>query len=91
MSLQRSRMKGVITTPRDSSLSPQNQKESDLSHLGDLLYFYMLRSHYDKTNIKGTTLHGARVRRQRPVGRRWLPPKKIENCHFGGKIFLVWS
>ena len=29
-----------------------------------------------------TTLPGARVSRQRPVGREWLPPEKILNRHF---------
>ena len=48
------------------SLSPKNQKESDLSHLGDLSD--ILYSHFDEKQIERTTLSRARVSRQRPVG-----------------------
>ena len=47
------------------SLSLQNQKKSDLSHLGDLSD--ILRGHFDEKNNWGTTLPGVRVSRQRPV------------------------
>ena len=69
------------------SLSPQNQKESDLSHLGKL--FYILCGHFDEKKIGGSTLPGARVSRQS----RWVrggggnhltieDTRKLKNRHF---------
>ena len=49
---------------QEFSLSPPNQKESDLSHLGDLSD--ILRGHFDEKSW-GTTLRGAKVSRQRPM------------------------
>ena len=53
--------------PQNFSLSPQNQKESNLSHLGDLSD--ILRGHFDGGGEEGTTLPGARVSHQRQVRR----------------------
>ena len=49
-------------------MSPENHKESDLSHLGDLSDI-LRRRHFDGKKMLGTTLPGARVSRQRPVSR----------------------
>ena len=55
---------GSCQSLADFPCRPKTEKESDLSHLGDL--FDILRCHFDG---QGTTLHGARVSRQRSVGR----------------------
>ena len=52
----------------------RNQKESDLSHPGDLSD--ILHGHFDEKN-GGTTSPGARVSRQR-AGVGWLPPEKTQ-------------
>ena len=41
-----------------------------------------------KTNW-GTTLRGARVNRQRPVGREWVATCESQNRHFGKKKRLL--
>ena len=72
------------------SLSPQNQKESDLSHPGDQPD--ILCDHFDgeKKQKTGGTLPGARVSRHKPVGRGggcYLRKFKIaivkSNCFYG--------
>ena len=60
---------------------PKNQKESDLSHLGNLKY--ILCGHFDKKKIWGTPFRGRdKVNHLRwPVG-GWLPPEKIKSRQF---------
>ena len=54
---------------KNFSLSPLNQKESELSHQG---------GRFDEKKIEGTTLPGTSVSRQRPLGGGgWWPPEKI--------------
>ena len=48
----------------DDSLLPENQKESDLGNLFDILC-----SHFDGKINQGSTLHVGRVSRQSPVGK----------------------
>ena len=74
--------------PSRFPLSPQNQKESDLSHLGNLLY--IIRGHFYEKQIGGTSLPGAGVRRQSQWVPGWLPPS---HCKISilKKYLLVWS
>ena len=74
-----------LNTPLDNfSLSPQNQKGTDVGHLGSSSWSIRHPSpSFRWTKNGGTTLTGARVSRKRPVGRGWFPPEKIQN--------LVWS
>ena len=72
-----------------SPKTPNQKKESDLnhqSHLSDILCGY-----FDEKNW-GSTLPGARVSRQRPVGRGWLATEKIQNRHFEkGFVCMVFK
>ena len=73
------------------SLSSQNQKESDLSHLGNLKY--ILCDHFHEKNWgtggRGVGCLGKASRRRCRV-RGWLPPEKIKSCHFEKYIdFMV--
>ena len=61
------------------SLSPQNQKESDLSHLGNLKYILCGQFDEGKSGV-------GEVSRQRWRVRGWLPPKKIKSRHFAKSI-----
>ena len=58
------------------SLSPQNQKDSELRHLGNLKY--ILCSHFNEKNRVGGKVSCRRWR----VGRGLLPPDKIKSFHF---------
>ena len=49
---------GWLPPPRDFSLSPQNQKESDLSHLSNLKY--ILCGHFDEKKNRGYPLQGVK-------------------------------
>ena len=52
----------MVATPLTVfSRSPQNAKESDLGHIGNL--FNILCGHFDEKKIEGTTLPGGRVTR----------------------------
>ena len=76
-------------SPRDFSLSPQNQEESDPRHLGDLSD--ILRSHFDEKQLGVPPYPGARVvSRQRPVGRGVCHLRKFKNAILK-MLMLVWS
>ena len=75
------------------SLSPQNQKEGDLSHLGNLKY--ILCGHFDEKTNRG--YEGGKVSRHRWQVGEWLPPEKLKSRHFeknigyiGLKIYCVY-
>ena len=70
------------------SLWPQNQQESDLSHLCDL--FYILCGHFDEKKM-GTTLPGAMISHQGPVGRGLVATWVNLKPPFCKMILLVWS
>ena len=59
------------------SLSPQNQKDSELRHLGNLKY--ILYSHFNENKLG---VGGIESRRRWRVGRGLLPPDKIKSFHF---------